>query len=231
VHKSTSRLVGSTIALLIVGIGVPSVFADGGEDPNGFIQSGIFTASSLDLIDNGFGVTFSGKGGYSADGLGTEDGSGTISADIPAGSTIEDVFLYATTYDLTSADITSVMVDLDGTTYTLAEMTNSEYDGCCDLRSFKHISNALKTQVAAKFASDGPGVINFAASNETPPDKSGNDNGPAIDGIGLVVIFSNPASDDVSVAILDGGLSTMPATTTLFLATSTRILIICIGSD
>jgi len=183
-----------------------------GQSETSPVVSGIVSPASLDLIDNGGGVTFTGKGGYSADGMGALDNTGTVSADIPAGSTIVQAILYAATSSFPAeVAVASVDVTLDGTPYTLDDMTQSEYNGCCTLQSFKHTSGGLTAQVAAKFASDGPGVIDFAVVETNPP--SG-----LTEGTALVVIFSNPASPDVSVAILDGGLSVTPALTEVFFA-------------
>jgi len=216
VLKDYRKFLVSTIAILIIGM-TTAVYAQEAAEPGTDGQSetsppisGIVSPLSLDLVDNGGGVTFTGKGGYSADGMGANDNTGTVSADIPAGSTIVQAILYATT-NFGNAPVASVDVTLDGTPYTLDDMTQSEYNGCCALQSFKFTSGGLTAQVAAKFASDGPGVINFAVVETNNP-------GGEIDGTALVVIFSNPASPDVSVAILDGGLSVTPALTTVFFA-------------
>jgi len=213
--KDHRKFLVSAIALLIIGM-TTAVYAQGADEPGtdgqsvtSPVVSGIVSPASLDLIDNGGGVTFTGKGGYSADGMGADFGNmGTVSADIPAGSTIEQAILYATS-NFGNAPVASVGVTLDGTPYTLDDMTQSEYDGCCSLQSFKHTSAGLTAQVAAKFASDGPGVIDFAVVETNNP-------GGEIDGTALVVTFSNPASPDVSVIVLDGGLSVTPAITTVF---------------
>ena len=46
--------------------------------------------------DGAVPATFVGRGGVSTDGLGQSGGGGTIQADVPAGSTVVQAYLYAT---------------------------------------------------------------------------------------------------------------------------------------
>jgi hypothetical protein len=120
-----------------------------------------------------------------------------------------DAFLYATT--LGNPSIVSVTVELDDVSYVLSPMPFNTYDGCCDLLSFKYSGADLVSQVAAKYVSDGPGVIDFTAEEISP--------GSTItDGVALVVIFSNPAEPFRTIAILDGSLASSGEQTLIGLA-------------
>src|SRR5207249_5768133 len=72
----------------------------------------------------------------------------------------------------------------------------------CDLRSYKYTGADLKTQIQAKYLLDGPGIINFTVNDPVN-----------VDGVGLVVIYSNPTLPENSIAVLDGGLATTGAQT------------------
>jgi hypothetical protein len=184
-----------------------NAFAEIGTGPRS--ESPVFGTSSLTLNDNGFGATFSGKGGYSADGLGTVASSGLIQAEIPAGSTVESAFLYATNQN--DAAAATVTVELDDVPYILAETPFNTYDGCCELESFKYTGADLTAQVAAKYASDGPGVFDFTVEEISP--------GPfTTDGVALVVIYSNPGLPFTTIAVLDGSLASSGEETLIGLA-------------
>jgi hypothetical protein len=205
--KTSRTVLAITIAAMLMFSGT-TAFAEIGTGPAN--QSPGFGTSSLTLDDNGSGATFSGNGGYSADGIGMNPStSGMLSADIPAGSTVVDAFLYATT--VFDPSIASVTVELDDTSYTLSPMPFNTYDGCCALLSFKYSGADLVAQVAAKYVSDGPGVIDFIAE-EISPGVS------ATDGVALVVIFSNPAEPFRTIAIMDGSLATLGEETLIGLA-------------
>ena len=130
-------------------------------------------------------ATFSGRGGYSADGLGQIGTGGTVQAEVPAGSTVVQAYLYGTYFAETPADLT---IDLDGTIVTLTKISQIPF-----------LSTAradVTTQVATKVGSGG-GITNFAV-NSDPGD---------LDGVALVVLFGNPASPDTTIAVLDGSAS------------------------
>ncbi len=70
--------------------------------------------------------TFVGNGGYSADGLGQNGTGGTLQADVPAGSTVVQAYLYSSHYfQATPIPIDSGTVDFDDTTVVLTELTNA----------------------------------------------------------------------------------------------------------
>ncbi len=149
-------------------------------------------------------ATFVGHGGYSADGLGQNTTGGTVQAEVPAGSTVVQAYLYGTYNgdpDPTTADLT---FDFDGTTVVLSTLPNSEpgNSGLATARA------DVTAQVAAKVGSGG-GITDFAVN--TDPVQ--------LDGVALVVIYSNPASPLVTVAVLDGGSKQVGDQVTLNFAT------------
>jgi hypothetical protein len=137
-------------------------------------------------------ATFVGRGGYSADGLGQNGTGGNVQADVPAGSTVVQAYLYASYFftptPIPAADLT---IDFDGTVVTLGELTNAAPGPCCSLRSARADVTA---QVAAKVGGGG-GLTDFAVNTDPP----------TLDGVALVVIYSNPLLPDTTIAILDGG--------------------------
>jgi hypothetical protein len=139
---------------------------------------------------------FSGKGGYSADGLGQTRAGGTLQADVPAGSTVKKAFLYGTYFGGTNPTEAQRTIDFDGTTVVTAKIGD---DG-----TFLATTRAdVMAQVAAKIG-DGGGITDFAVNND--PD--------GLDGVGLVVVYSNPALPTRTVAVLDGSADQGGDTTT-----------------
>jgi hypothetical protein len=131
-------------------------------------------------------ATFQGKGGYSADGLGQSGANGgTIQAEVPAGSTVAQAYLYGTYFVL---DPTPAQIDFDGTIVTLTKI--SDVGGLSTARA------DVTAQVAAKVTPAG-GITNFAVNT----DPFG------LDGVGLVVIYANTTSPFTTVAVLDGSAS------------------------
>ncbi|MCH8346108.1 MAG: hypothetical protein IIC87_04145, partial [Chloroflexi bacterium] len=143
-------------------------------------------------------VTFIGNGGFSADGLGQNSGGGTIQAEVPAGSTVENAWLYAAT--VSGGDTTSV--SFDGNAVTLTSLPHTDPAGF----SFTTTRADVTAIVAAKVGSGG-GIFDFTVDDDPTS--------PLLDGVALVVIYSNPALPHQSFAVLDGGLSTTLSTTVL----------------
>lgn len=137
-------------------------------------------------------ATFVGNGGYSSDGLGQDSSTGgTVQADVPSGSTVEQAYLYGTYFFNTSPDEAQRTIDFDGTNVVLQTLPNSEPGPCCELSTARA---EVTSQVAAKVGSGG-GITDFAINSD--PDF--------LDGVALVVIFSNPALPETTIAVLDGG--------------------------
>lgn len=133
-------------------------------------------------------ATFVGTGGYSADGLGQFTVGGVVSAEVPAGSTVQQAYLYGTyfTFEPSAADKT---IDLDGTLVVLTKISG--------VNVFLSTARAdVTAQVAAKVGAGG-GITDFAVNNDPS----------TLDGVGLVVIYSNPTLPTTTIAVLDGGAS------------------------
>ncbi len=129
-------------------------------------------------------ATFVGHGGYSADGFSASLGA-NLRADLPPGSTPVQAWLYGyfQSGNPTPAEAT---VNFDGSPVALTKL---------DDYSFSTLSSAradVTSQVAAKVASTG-GFTNFAAATALP-----------LDGLALVVVYSNPSLPLTTVAVFDG---------------------------
>lgn len=134
-------------------------------------------------------ATFSGSGGYSADGLGQFAPGGTIQAEVPAGSTVVQAYLYGTysfTIDPTLAERT---IDFDGMSVELTKIS--------EVGLFLSTARAdITAQVATKVGAGG-GITDFAVNSDPS----------ALDGVALLVLFSNPTLPFTTIAVLDGGAS------------------------
>jgi hypothetical protein len=144
-------------------------------------------------------ATFSGHGGVSTDGLGQNTTGGTIQAEVPAGSTVVQAYLYGTYFSTNSPDDAQRTIDFDGTSVLLTFL-----QGANNLATARANVTA---QVAAKVGSGG-GITDFAINNDP-----GN-----LDGVALVVIYSNPALPQTTVAVLDGAAAQDGDTTTFTFA-------------
>jgi len=143
-------------------------------------------------------VTFIGNGGFSADGLGQLSAGGTIQAEVPAGSTVVGAWLYAATVG--GGDTTAL--GFDGNAVTLSPLTQTDPTS----ESFS-TTRADVTSIVAATVGAGGGIFDFTV-DDAPTS-------PLLDGVALVVIFSNPGLPEQSIAVLDGGLSVTPSTTVL----------------
>lgn len=152
--------------------------------------------ADLQLIqpDPNVGATFFGTGGYSADGLGQIGTGGTIQAEVPTGSTVEQAYLYTATFN----GVALTSLNFDGTVVALSELTNNQAP------SFLKVARAdVTTQVVTKVGGGSGTPFDFVINS----DPSG------LDGVALVVIFSNPSLPNTSIAVLDGGLSSAASVT------------------
>jgi hypothetical protein len=141
---------------------------------------------------------FTGHGGYSADGLGQNGVGGTVQAEVPPGSTVQKAFLLGT-YFTSAPDLAQRTIDFDG---TIVETTQISTVG-----SLSTTRAEVTAQVAAKVGSGG-GITNFAINNDPS----------ALDGVALVVVYSNAALPENTIAVLDGGASQAGDTATFLLA-------------
>ena len=105
-------------------------------------------------------ATFVGRGGVSTDGLGQDGGGGTIQADVPAGSTVVQAYLYATYIqgndNPAEADRT---IQMDGVDHVLALLGP---DASTNLSTAR---GDVTSQVAAKVGGGG-GITDFVINND-----------------------------------------------------------------
>jgi hypothetical protein len=93
-------------------------------------------------------ATFSGHGGFSTDGLGQFQPGGTIQAEVPAGATVVQAYLYGTYSGTSTFDpATNATIDFDGTDVVLTGLPDVS-PGCCTL-------NAARATVTAQVATFG----------------------------------------------------------------------------
>jgi Ca2+-binding RTX toxin-like protein len=135
-------------------------------------------------------ATFVGKGGYSADGLGQAGTGGTLQAEVPGGSTVVRAYLYGSYFFNPSPDVSQRTINFDGTDVVLDLLPNSLVAGG-DLVTAR---SEVTSQVAGKVGGGG-GITDFAVNSD--PSN--------LNGVALVVIYSNPSSGDGTIAVLDGG--------------------------
>lgn len=144
---------------------------------------------------------FNGHGGYSADGLGQNGGGGSIQAEVPAGSTVEKAFLLGTYFGAgSSTSDAQRLIDFDGTNVQLVQISSIV---CASCGFLKTAEAEVTAQVATKVGSGG-GITNFTVNN----DPTG------LDGVALVVVYSNATLPESTVAVLDGSSQPGGDTTT-----------------
>jgi hypothetical protein len=141
-------------------------------------------------------ATFSGRGGYSADG--TSGPSGLLSAAVPPGSTVEQAYLYAYIQNANPTASEST-VTFDGLAVSTAKLD----DYAITLSSSRA---DVTPQVAARVGT-GSGMTDFSAPTILP-----------VDGLALVVIYSNPALPARTIAVFDGAAQTLGDTATFTFA-------------
>jgi hypothetical protein len=105
---------------------------------------------------------------------------------VPAGSTVEQAYLYGTYTDETP-DPAELDIDFDGTMVTLTDLGP-------DPATYLDTARADVTAEAAAVIGDGGGTFDFVIANDPP----------SLDGVALVVIYSNPDLPTTTIAIADG---------------------------
>ena len=142
--------------------------------------------------------TFNGHYGLSTDGLGMSAASGTISAFVPAGSTVTAAYLYKSTNNYSSG---GTGISLNGNNLAFGPLSvNASYTALASAR-------ADVTSLVA-------GVVNGGAGG-TYTFNVGEQNSGATDGTALVVVYENAGLTNNTVAILDGFSAVGGETTTL----------------
>lgn len=140
--------------------------------------------------------TFQGKGNWSIDAVGSNDTPvGDLAIDVPAGSTIEKAYLYASMNSFGS----SPEVVLDGTTYLPSDFTPLGIN--FDLQAWRaDVTSQISSIV-------GGGGTSVTVTSETL--------GIAIDGEVLAIVYSHPAEVDRTISFLDGFAASGGDTTTV----------------
>lgn len=140
-------------------------------------------------------ASFIGRSGVSTDGLGQLAPGGSLQAEVPAGSNVEFALLYAAT--VFGGNTTSLL--FDGQTVALTPLPN--------VQNFFGTTRADVTGVVRNRVGTGGGVFNFVVGSDPTS--------PLLNGVALVVVYSNKNLPDRSISIFDGGLGFGPETTVL----------------
>lgn len=167
--------------------------------------------------------SYSGPIGYSTDGFGenngvfpvTNWGDGTISASVPAGSTIVSAYLYQSTQGGPACSASASTATLDGNSVTFgAPVFNTGITPGGDFSAVKRAD--VTSIVAAKINGGAGGTYDFTIveTGDTGAGCSGS-NDDNVDGEALVVVYSNPSLSTNSILISDGFSPPSGSTTTL----------------
>ncbi len=147
--------------------------------------------------------TYTGSFGVSTDGVASTGDTRTVSASIPAGSTITAAYLYTATQDYSSNDPAIFFntppsgVELNGVEVSYdASFPNLGTKAARDLINLSSHRADVTSIVQAGVDTITGGVFNF--------DYSETGNNFNIDGSGLVVVYEDPALSEHTVAILNG---------------------------
>lgn len=140
---------------------------------------------------------YNGNVAVSSDGYGSNGtGDGTLTANIPAGSTIVAAFLYTATYTINDAPTTT----LNGSAVSYGPRVGNA-TACCNLASFR----ANVTDIVSAAYDGAGGAYNFSYN-----EGSLNVN---TDGSALIVVYRNASLPEATVGILDGFASVTGDTT------------------
>jgi hypothetical protein len=143
-----------------------------------------------------------GNVGYSSDGFGSTTQAGTISADVPVGSTVLAAYLYTSTFF--NGPLTGVGGTFGGSPVTYTSL-GINAPSCCALTA----GRVDVTSIVKPIIDGGAGgVYNFSVT-ETSASQ---------DGEALVVVYSNPALGVSTIGILDGFSATTGDTTSISFA-------------
>ncbi|MEA5574578.1 putative Ig domain-containing protein [Calothrix sp. UHCC 0171] len=154
------------------------------------------TNGSLNLIQpkQDIAATFVGRAGVSTDGLGTFS-TGSIQAQIPAGSKVEYAFLHVATRTF-DQPFRPTTIGFEGISVAISWLDNVGDTGL----NFETGRVDITSIVANKVDSRG-GIYNFTV------DELITGNARLVEGVSLTVIYSNPSLPQRTIAILDGGLT------------------------
>jgi hypothetical protein len=129
---------------------------------------------------------YTGSYGISTSGFGSVTDTGTLTANVPAGSTVVAAYLYSSLYFVNPG--TPAAGTLNGNALSFTPLGNT--GNCCSLEA----SRADVTSIVQGVVGGGGGAFNFTY-NETSANT---------DGEALVVVYSNAALGTSTIGILDG---------------------------
>jgi Ca2+-binding RTX toxin-like protein len=165
---------------------------------------------TLDLITltPGATSTFSGHGGVTTDGLGTNS-TGTLQTDLPAGSTIVAAYLHVETrtFDL---PFRPGQIGFGGQNVPLTFLGNVQ-DALPSSGINFETGFADVTSIVTSIVGAGPvgGLFNFTV------DETITGNAGFVEGTSLTVIYSNASSPETTILVLHGGLTGPAINTTI----------------
>lgn len=155
-----------------------------GERPTDFAPAS--SMSSLAVNSLAPMVTESGFITASIDGLGTNQASGVIQVDKPAGATVRSAWLAAASTGFSNRQLVNGDVKLDGQSITWTRSVQSS------ISSWNHWAN-VTSLVKPKVDASAPGRVNFTVTEVSTL---------GVEGEILAVIFDNPAATTTNTVIL-----------------------------
>ncbi|NNE37412.1 MAG: DUF3344 domain-containing protein, partial [Gammaproteobacteria bacterium] len=143
--------------------------------------------------------TYTGNVGLSTDGFGSTSNSGTLTANVPAGATIKNAYLYSAVY----FDLAQPTVTLDGSAVNFTQQYTNSNNFLGSYRA--DVTSLISSVIDPTNTGSAGGAFNFSV-NET----SGSVNGEA-----LVVVYEEASLAVGTVGILDGFSATDGDTATI----------------
>ncbi|MEP1075191.1 putative Ig domain-containing protein [Leptolyngbya sp. PL-A3] len=188
-------------------------------NPAGFVQTspnrplrmgndGVLVGGNLSLLQPNptDPATFTGRAGISTDGVGMNssmdgyNGTGTVQAEVPAGSTIEYAFLHvATRASSQTVGFRPEGITFEGTPVSLTWLDNVQDAGRLNFETGRADVTSL---VASRIGREG-GIFNFTVDEVAALESAL----AAVEGISLTVIYSNPLLPERTIIVLEGGLT------------------------
>jgi len=148
------------------------------------LSSGLVVAPAFASL-NSF-QTFNGSYAVSTDGFGSSNGNGSLTANVPSGSTVVAAYLYSSLVPASTQSTLPVTLQGNSLSWTALGGNN------LNLQAYR----SDVTSIVQSVVGSGGGAFNLAVS------EGGSSS--LIDGEALVVVYSNAALGDSTVAILDG---------------------------
>lgn len=146
---------------------------------------------------------FVGNYGVATSGWGSTSNSGTITTNVPVGSTVVAAYLYTSTYNTDPPGPPSVGPvftpggSLGGQSVNYNTPLGINGTACCNLEAYR----ADVTSIVAPVINGGPGgTYSFSITEAAQP----NQQTAGQDGEALVIVYTNPANPTQTIGILNG---------------------------